>query len=575
MTTASSTSISSDLLPEGTVIDGRYRVTRTIGAGGFARVYEARHLVTGVDVALKVLDPKANDTDGTFAERFLREARIAASLHHPNVVRVFDVGRTEGGQPYIAMELLRGHDLGREIALQGPLPPDRVFKLFLPVLEALAQGHRQGIVHKDLKPANLFLNHPGSADEALVILDYGVARVDAGEVAQLTGTGQLLGTPRYLAPEYIKEQRVSAAIDVYQIALIISEAVAGHPAVEGNAYSSMMRHCQGQLSLAPVLLQGDVGLIFSRATALDPDARFADCGAFGRALQEVELEFRALPRQVPSLGRDPYDGEAPATIVTGQGEAPGPVTDSMPMRHGSADRTLLTPSGAHSAPHSAPYHRPSSTPHGIPTANLPPFMLPPPVQPRSRVGLVVVLGVLVLLSTLVLIGFFVLRSPGGTENGAEAAESPTETASAATAAAGSTTNAVAAQKVVVFVSSEPGPATCLIDGEPRGQTPAMLELDAGSYYTLTVELEGYEPFTAPIDATRPGDQKFVAQLEPLPEKLEPVADSEEGATTTDSGKPTTATGATPNPVNRPTSTTGPTRRKDKKKKDGGGFLVAP
>lgn len=288
--------------PVGMKIDDRYEVLGILGTGGFATVYKARHLMIDRDVALKVMDLQKG-VDPSYEERFFREAKIAAKIHHNNVVTIYDFGFvSQTGQPYIAMELLEGHDLGDEITKNGPLSPNRAFVLFRPVLEALGEGHRLGIVHKDLKPANLYLTDPGGIREMMKVLDFGVARMDSGEVSKLTSAGQLLGTPRYLAPEYIKSQLVTPAIDVYQMALIISEALTGQVAVDGAPYTAMMLHCTGKIQVADFLKEGRVGEVFEKAFSIDPTQRYQNADEFAAALDSVATHFES---NIPLKGGPP------------------------------------------------------------------------------------------------------------------------------------------------------------------------------------------------------------------------------------------------------------------------------
>ena len=295
--------------PNGMKIDDRYEIINMLGAGGFATVYKARHLMIDRDVALKVMDLQKGVVDSTYAERFFREAKIAAKIQHPNVVTIYDFGFVgETQQPYIAMELLEGYDLEHELKEIGPLSPNRAYVLFRPVLEALGEGHRLGIVHKDLKPANLYMIDPGGVREQMKVLDFGVARLDSGQVAKLTDAGQLMGTPRYLAPEYIKSQIVTPAIDVYQMALIISEALTAIPAVDGNAYTAMMHHCTGNLQISDFLREGPVGEVFAKALCIDNTQRYQNCQEFADALDSVASYFESnvplqggAPQRTPEL----------------------------------------------------------------------------------------------------------------------------------------------------------------------------------------------------------------------------------------------------------------------------------
>lgn len=276
----------------GTVLGDRYEVLDFIGEGGFATVYRARDRRDGRIVALKLLDGDSQLMDmRTYRARFFREAEIAARIDHPNVVRIFNYGVAGHSElPFLAMELLEGHDLEHEIQCFGALEPARAVRLFLPVLDALARGHALGIIHRDLKPANLFLCDPHGPAERLVVLDFGVARLDDKTAARLTATGQLFGTPVFAAPEWIRQQISTPALDVYQIGLILVEALSGEPVIrEDNPFECLNIHCQGRLELPVDLLYGPMANVFSRALALDHEVRFAHAGELRDALSAVDL----------------------------------------------------------------------------------------------------------------------------------------------------------------------------------------------------------------------------------------------------------------------------------------------
>jgi len=512
----------------------------TVGSGGFAKVYEGRHRVTGREVALKVLDPKAADTDGTFFERFQREARIAAQLQHPNVVRIYDFGQAgPRDQPYIAMELLDGHDLGHEIALNGPLQPYRAINLFLPVLEALSYGHRNGVVHKDLKPANLFINKPGTEEETLVVLDFGVARVDENEIARLTDTGQLLGTPRYLAPEYIKEQAVSPAIDVYQIALIMSEAISGVPPVDGNPYTSMMRHCNGDLNIAEILTEGSVGEVMARALAVDVEDRYADASEFHEALLSVEIEFGAMPQQEAPVQE--YEG-ARATISSGEISEASTQSGTGEMSEISADDATgeggaVAPS-TDSMPMPAQLGTPQHTPPGVTApSSIPPTVLHPHDTGSTSAGggqkrIILALLLLVVIAGGVLAYFLVLRpTTDGNQDTTTSAEAETTEETTRTAP-------LAPTHVRVFFGSEPDGATIFVDDTERGTTPSMIKLPYGTTVDARIELEGYEPYEQTLDASTRDDIKVIATLDAIdPPEVAKDDDAQgaDGAATADDG----------------------------------------
>lgn len=263
-----------DRLAPGTevVLGRRYRIEAFLGAGGFAQVYRARELDIDRVVALKVLDAVPMMRPGQ-AERFFREAQAAARIAHPDVVVILEHGLMDDGRPCIAQAFLDGHDLHAELQI-GPLDPARALPLFARVLDALAAAHEAGVVHRDLKPANLFLDQVGTRRERLVILDFGVACFHEQLDDRLTASGGFLGTPRYMSPEYVESRAVGPSMDVYQMALVIVEALTGRPAVAGNnAYQCMVAHVQGELRVPGWLRKSPLGPPVLRALAHDPDAR--------------------------------------------------------------------------------------------------------------------------------------------------------------------------------------------------------------------------------------------------------------------------------------------------------------
>ena len=201
-------------LESGRVIEDRYEIARRIGAGGFATVYEARDRKVDRRVAIKViaLDRALHEAQrADFVRRFEREAKLAARVKHPCIVEVYDVGVIDDEHtPYMVMERLDGWDLEQHLRRHGPMPPGRIIPLFIQALEGIGCAHEAGIVHKDLKPSNIFLRHPDTRHEGLCVLDFGVARQEGTDTARLTRTDSAFGTPHYMAPEYSTHQITSA-----------------------------------------------------------------------------------------------------------------------------------------------------------------------------------------------------------------------------------------------------------------------------------------------------------------------------------------------------------------------------
>lgn len=297
----------------GDIIGGRYRLDRRLGGGGFGEVFAAFDNELRREVAIKVLDPRRDAKDAREAEnlreRFRREAVATASIRHPNVVTVYDIGvSSDDGDIYIVMELLVGRSLKEELdVFPNGLDPVRMIPHFVECLDALGHGHERGIVHKDLKPDNLFVVSPAGRAESMLIIDFGVARVVHEQ--KLTSTGRIVGTPRYLAPEYIEGHHVSPALDVYQMGLILVEALTGTPCVpkQRDLVACCQMHLDGELRIPKALLETALGPVIARATARDPNARFPSGREFAEALatidpQAVLMDRRSELRETPRLG---------------------------------------------------------------------------------------------------------------------------------------------------------------------------------------------------------------------------------------------------------------------------------
>ena len=293
-------------LEAGVTLGDRYEVTARIGAGGFAVVYEARDLKVERQVAVKVIDLERHIEERareSFVKRFEREARLAASVRHACIVEILDVGVTDLEVPYIVMERLEGWDLDEQSRRDGPMDPERFVPLFIQALEGLGCAHEKGIVHKDLKPSNIFLKHPERRHEQLCILDFGVARRINTATARLTHTDSAFGTPHYMAPEYSTSQIATPALDVYQMGLILvemlmGEAVVSHP----EPVAAMFQHVRGDLAVPEALLESPLGPVLAKALATHHLERYQDAFEFADALKLVPLgELPRLERGSPRL----------------------------------------------------------------------------------------------------------------------------------------------------------------------------------------------------------------------------------------------------------------------------------
>jgi serine/threonine-protein kinase len=217
----------------GQVIAGKYRVERVLGTGGMGMVVEVTHLELLQRMAIKLMLPEVSMSP-ELIERFLREARAAASLKSHHVTKVFDVGKLESGALYMVMEHLTGSDLASLVKTRGPLPADEAALYVLQACEALAEAHRRGLVHRDIKPANLFLTRAADGSPCIKVLDFGVAKATAE--ASKTGTGALLGTPLYMSPEQVRGDRdIDARTDIWALGVVLYELVTASVPFTGDS----------------------------------------------------------------------------------------------------------------------------------------------------------------------------------------------------------------------------------------------------------------------------------------------------------------------------------------------------
>jgi serine/threonine-protein kinase len=270
----------------------RYRIEALLGAGGYGAVYAAIQLNLNRRVALKVLHPHVMARP-LARERFEREARLAQLLQHPNVVRLFDFGVDAATQQsFIVWEMLEGRSLEAEVSRLGPLDWRRVLRIATQVLKALSEAHGRGIVHRDVKPANLYLCDFAGEPDFVKVLDFGIATFSDAEGARITQEGTL-GTPMYMAPEQVLGEPVDARTDLYALGLVMAEAIAGTPPLSGR---SAMEIAMKQLAaepheLDPRVLATPLCGVIARAVEKQRERRFASAEEMLRAITDATSQW--------------------------------------------------------------------------------------------------------------------------------------------------------------------------------------------------------------------------------------------------------------------------------------------
>jgi eukaryotic-like serine/threonine-protein kinase len=397
-------------LSPGDLIDGKYRILRLIGDGGMGSVYEARHEMLGVPVALKFLHSDLAKRQG-LAARFLQEARVSATIRSQHVAHVTDVDTAADGSPYLVMELLHGESLQALMSRRGKLTPDESVDFGLQLLAGVEVAHALGVVHRDLKPDNVFVT-PATGGPLLKLIDFGIAKLkESSEFKkELTRAGVVMGTPEYMAPEQFYAARdVDHRADIYSLGVILFEMLSGLRPADGDTPEAivgavMSGNVRRLATLEPELPKRLTDLV-ERAVSPDRDRRFASA-------HEMRVELASCAGQLSAAGRiaatpapigKPEEaapaaaaaqpkGAVPATL-DGESKEPA-VPRTLPPDGGPEQRR---PTGTQAAP---PPATPAWAAGPTPLAQMPYAVTPPIARRRRRSvvpwvlggGLVVVLG---------------------------------------------------------------------------------------------------------------------------------------------------------------------------------------
>jgi tRNA A-37 threonylcarbamoyl transferase component Bud32 len=284
--------LADDVARAGNVIAERYQLEHPLERGAMGTVWRAKHLLLKTPVAIKFLEPELVG-DSEVEDRFMQEARSAAAIRSTHVVQVLDCGR-ERGTPFIVMELLEGENLESRLGKRGRLTPKEILDLFVHITSGIGRAHALGVVHRDLKPGNIFIAREGE-QELVKLVDFGIAKVDpeALQISQVIGTqrGALLGTPQYMSPEQIRgKSNVDHRTDLWALAVIACECLTGQLPFSGRSLCDLTVQICTEKPLAPSLLgpvpRGFDGWFF-KATQMNPEHRFACAEEMFEALKPI------------------------------------------------------------------------------------------------------------------------------------------------------------------------------------------------------------------------------------------------------------------------------------------------
>jgi len=332
----------------GAEIAGKYRVESVLGQGGMGAVYAARNVMTGKRVAIKWLLPE-HATSNT-RERLLREAQIASSIDHPNVVDIYDVGEHQGGL-FLVMEYLRGKPLSDVLAERGRLDPDELIAMLVPAMRGVHAAHAAGVVHRDLKPENIILSE---SDGQIVpkVLDFGISKTtEASTVpnSSLTRTGALVGTPHYMALEQVDGSNdIDSRTDVYAFGVLLYRALTGHFPFDGSSLGEVILKIGTKEAVPMRMLRPELppalDNVVLRALSRDREKRMQDLDELARLLAPFAMQRSASDSSMDAMAPGAVHFRSLGPLLTHGGSGPRPIIGARPTpvigRRSRRQRTL-------------------------------------------------------------------------------------------------------------------------------------------------------------------------------------------------------------------------------------------
>jgi len=527
----------------GTTVAGRYRVIKLLGEGGMGAVYLAEHVAIEKKIALKVLHAEYA-SKGDIVTRFQQEAISASRIKHPNVLEVFDFGQLDTGAFYLAMEFLEGNDLADEIQRHHVLDPGRGLRFALQICRALAAAHAKGVVHRDMKPENVFLQRTPDGEEIVKIVDFGIAQLRTNEEAaagakqrRLTRTGMIFGTPEYMSPEQAGGRHADLRADVYAVGIILYEMFTGAVPFTGETFLGVLAKHLNETAPPMSAVYPELGIspeleaVIGRALEKSPDARFQSMSELSQALSGTP-EGRGEFKGRAALASSPTEFHEYQPVPTGAFTEPqfrhqGPESHAPTIAHGGSVPSALghsaapaaTDPGAATSPTMLDGGRREGT-HAATAATVPPS--------KARAGALVVAAVLLAAAAGAV---FLLRrgaldeAPAPRPAAAEASPKPPETPAVVappvvTSAPAAPASVIPSPSVRLSVVTDPPGAMLSKDGfQVCDKTPC--EVTAAPNETLELEATK-DGLTGKAKVLAQRDQNVTIKLTGAPAKRGPA-----------------------------------------------------
>jgi len=290
----------------GEVVASRYRVLKKMGEGGMGTVYLAEHVTIEKKVALKVLHAEYSRKED-LKERFLLEAKAASRINHENIIDITDFGETDSGSVFFAMEHLEGRDLSEVIKQDGPMAWSRARAVLLQICRALGAAHSKEIIHRDMKPENIFLIEREGRPDFVKVLDFGIAKVEDERQSRLTRTGMIFGTPEYMSPEQAQGHHPDHRIDVYAVGVIMYELLTGEVPFKADTFMGVLTKHIFEQPMAPRELKPDLAIpveaeaITLKGMAKDREERFNSMTEMAAAIQQVSGRMTHSTSDLPPV----------------------------------------------------------------------------------------------------------------------------------------------------------------------------------------------------------------------------------------------------------------------------------